>query len=637
MLLRWLLAVLALFAAPALAQAEERILNFHSEIAIQQDGSLDITETLHVLVENRQIRRGIFRGIPTRYDGENGRIIKVGFEFGYAQLNGQPVPVKVQYESNGVVLKIGDPDRMVPRGEHRYTINYRVKRGIAFFDSHDELYWNITPYDSPFPIDRASTFVSLPQVASFGDRAIFTGRFGSTASNARIVSENDGTIRIETTQPLRRSEGLAVALNIPKGIITPPSETEEQLRAIAAWLPLVAGFLGFLFVAGYYYYAWKKVGRDPKPGTVVPLFAPPDGMSPAEVRYLTKQRIDDRAFAAAMVEAGVKGHVRLVEEDGGLLSRGKTRIDRMANETPKSPLGGAEMAMLNRLLPANHSLKIEQEHHEKFRDARKALGRHFKHHVGKSFHRNGGWAAAGILVWILSIWLSSAGVVLAAEAAPPMQLLIALSCTTVGALFFFGAPETGAALRWPILILAIIFGAIGLIVGFTFVPTAMSISPVVVIVPALLGALVMISGFFWISAPTVSGRAKLDEIAGFKQYLSTTEGDRYDRLQAPTESLALFERFLPYAIALEVENRWADRFRDRLQAAAQMPGRKDDHFLWYSGSHSPWDSPKSFSKAIGTSFASSIASAATAPGSSSGTGGGGFSGGGGGGGSVGGW
>jgi uncharacterized membrane protein len=105
-------------------------------------------------------------------------------------------------------------------------------------------------------------------------------------------------------------------------------------------------------------------------------------------------------------------------------------------------------------------------------------------------------------------------------------------------------------------------------------------------------------------------------------------------MTAPHDTPEIFEMYLPYAIALGIENRWANRFRDVL-AAAQAEGRQG--FVWYSGSSSPWSNPASFTEAVGSSLASTISAASTAPGSSSGSGGGGFSGGGGGGGGGGGW
>jgi uncharacterized membrane protein len=145
----------------------------------------------------------------------------------------------------------------------------------------------------------------------------------------------------------------------------------------------------------------------------------------------------------------------------------------------------------------------------------------------------------------------------------------------------------------------------------------------------------VISAFFWIAAPTKEGRDVLDRIAGFKQYLSVTERERLDRMHPPEEDTPkLFERYLPYAIALGVENRWAERFAGVLAAAAASG---QTGMAWYSGSNSPWADPTGFADSIGSSLTSTISSASTAPGSSSGSGGGGSSGGGGGGGGGGGW
>jgi uncharacterized membrane protein len=150
----------------------------------------------------------------------------------------------------------------------------------------------------------------------------------------------------------------------------------------------------------------------------------------------------------------------------------------------------------------------------------------------------------------------------------------------------------------------------------------------------LLAAPIVASAFWWMAAPTPEGRKVLDHIAGFKQYLSITEAERLDRMTAPQDTPELFEKYLPYAIALSVENRWANRFAAVLAAAA---AQGQQGLMWYSGSSNPWDNPNGFAESVGSSLSSTISSASTAPGSSSGSGGGGSSGGGGGGGGVGGW
>ena len=141
-----------------------------------------------------------------------------------------------------------------------------------------------------------------------------------------------------------------------------------------------------------------------------------------------------------------------------------------------------------------------------------------------------------------------------------------------------------------------------------------------------------VSAFYWMKAHTLAGRKITDQIEGFRQYLGVAEEARLNALNPPDKTPELFERFLPYAVALDVENHWARRFAGVLAAAAAAGATAS----WYSGSHD-WHDPVRFAHNLGSNLSSTIASASEAPGSSSGSGGGGFSGGGGGGGGGGGW
>ncbi len=79
---------------------------------------------------------------------------------------------------------------------------------------------------------------------------------------------------------------------------------------------------------GYYAFAWFKVGRDPQPGTIIPLFGPPAGMSPAAARYVDRMSFDDQCFTVAIIGLGVGGHLRVVDDDStSTLSRSaKARV-----------------------------------------------------------------------------------------------------------------------------------------------------------------------------------------------------------------------------------------------------------------------------------------------------------------------
>src|SRR6185295_5764748 len=118
----------------------------------------------------------------------------------------------------------------------------------------------------------------------------------------------------------------------------------------------------------------------------------------------------------------------------------------------------------------------------------------------------------------------------------------------------------------------------------------------------------------------------------FKTFLETAEKDRLEKLNPPDVTPEVFERFLPYAIALDAENAWSKKFE--AEAANAAKGTDTTHYqpTWYSGPSLGRLSTASFASGIGAAVATATASAASAPGSSSGSSGGGSSGGGGGGG-----
>ena len=637
--MRSIVAALAALAALLLSQAaaaEERILSFDSQVAIRKDGSLDVTETIRVRVENVVINHGILRDFPTRYKAPGGRRVRVGFDLAGTWLDGQEEPNKVETLMNGVRIRIGSADKIVPVGDHEYRIRYHATRMLGRFEGYDELYWNVTGNGWDFPIDRASATITLPSAVPFGQHSAYTGAQGSTEQAARVTEEAPGSISFTTIRPLYSREGLTVAAAFPKGVIDEPNESTRLGWFLADWAPPLAGLAGLAAILAYLFYAWRVAGRDPRPGTVVPLFLPPDNLSPAAMRYIVERSFDNRGFAASLVDAAVKGHVKLAEEDRGLFQKNERWIQRLDNPDAV-PLDMPETASLNSLVGSDEILIMDQENHAIFALAKKHLSEAFaKAYDGKLFLRNYGWAGASVVVFVAALWLAAGAVVWAEGASTKLLVLLSAAGMIIAALLFHAAPTDKSTGRCLLQLVAAIIGGIAFVIAFPVIPDALTTGNWIPLAIPLIGLPFVISSFFWMSAPTVEGRGVLDRIAGFKQYLSITERERLDRMQAPADSLQLFERYLPYAIALGVENRWADRYTGLLAAAAAAPGAAQT-FGWYAGTSNPWNDTSGFVDDLGSSLASTISSSATAPGSSSGSGGGGFSGGGGGGGGGGGW
>jgi len=586
-MLRLVIAAFVAVALPAAAHAEERIGRYSSDVRVEKDGALDVTETIEVNAEGVAIRHGIYRDFPTtrRVMGQPGS--HVGFKVLDVHRDGQAEPFAIEGIKGGVRIRVGSADSDVAPGAHRYVIHYRTTREIGHFDDFDELYWNATGNEWAFPIDRAEVTITLPSPARFTRKASYTGPAGATGSMARIMSEDSTAISFATTAPLGPREGMTVAVGWPKDVVDAPSASSRMMAQIADWLPWLLGAGGLVWLLAYYGRTWLRIGRDPRKGTVVPLFSPPDNLSPAALRYILKRSFDDRTVAAALVALGVKGNVRLVEEDGGFFGSDKKRIDKTSDDT--TGLAKDEARLFHGLFIGGDTVELEQENHSLFSSARDDAEESLKAEFGERYYKpNLGPSMMGCARLVLL----AAGLLLAI-------VLVEMLVDGVGPVMAFQlsskAPLTLLALALPVVALA----------------------------------------FFLLGAPTREGRAMMDRIEGFKHYLSVTERERFDRMQAPEETLTLFEKYLPYAIALDVETRWADRFQSQIAAAMASPAAQGSTLGWYSGHSSPWNDVGGFTSSIGDSLASSIGTASSSP--SSGSGGGGSSGGGGGGGGGGGW
>lgn len=624
--------------AVTLSKGEERILNFVSDVAIARDGTLDVTETIRIVALNQSINRGIQRDFPTSYTTAMGQKTTVGFEVVSVQRDGKDEPWERITLSNGVRIRIGQADVILPIGVYTYTIRYRSTRQIHYDKDFDELYWNATGNGWTFPIDEAEARITLPSAAKFGDRAVYTGAQGATDKNAEVIEERPGFIAFRTTAPLAAEQGLTVAAAFPKGVLDAPSDRQKTAWWLQDWGAITAAFAALAALIGYYFNAWLKVGRGPRAGPVVPIFTPPDDLSPAAARYISKMSFDNDAFSSAMVYLGVRGHLHIDQEKGGWFSSGTTTISRMGGPGAQA-IPRPESAMLTTLFTGRDSLELKQSNHSTLQSARRALETGLERDYEGMFRKNVGWSWGGMLAIAASIMLLAiVAVLFDPTSGPTEQFAIPIGAVAMlGFAWWLGTIATKAKGLSAFGLWAVVVVTVGIAGMFALgtVVAALKGGAFVILAPLLMLPIAF-TAFRWMYAPTKEGRAVMDRIAGFKHYLGITEEDRLEALHPPEKTPELFERYLPYAIALDVENRWADKFASVLAAAAAT-GTAAHSVGWYSGQSNFWDDPGGFANTVGSSLASTVSSASTSPSSSSGSGGGGSSGGGGGGGGGSGW
>jgi uncharacterized membrane protein YgcG len=637
MMARIVVALVVLFSMLVPASAVERILDFVSDATVERNGDLNVTETIAVQAEGNEIRRGIFRDFPTTYHRRrDGSQVIVGFRVLSVTRNGNVEDFTLENLTNGIRVRIGSANRILNTGRHEYVIRYITTRQIGFFQDLDELYWNATGNGWNFTIDRAEARITLPEAVPFRQSAFYTGPQDGNGRDASIVEERPGRIVFRTTRPLPPKNGLTVAAAWQKGVVTPPSESQRAGWWLSDNLAVPDAVVGLALVLFFYYYAWQRVGRDPRRGTVIPLFGPPTGMSAAATRYVNNLGFDQRCFTAAVVDCGVNGHIKI--------TGGGSDKPLLAHSNGGKPVPAAEAAMVRRLFARKSSLVLDQVNHETLSSAREALsGGLSEAYLGTLFTNNFGWSGFGlvavvglIVAVVLSLVFSHSdaqtGGLIAGVAVP---LLFVLG----GAGLIYGGLQRNPLSFWRIILGALVLG--GSAAGGLFLVKTNG-HGWIDLVPALacyVAASLAGIGFPWLQAPSAEGRKVMDQIEGFRDYLGVAEEDRLNALNPPDKTPELFERFLPYAIALDVENAWAKRFAGVLAAAGTAAAATT---AWYAGSDNWSSDPVGFASHLSGELNQTISSASTAPGSSDsssggGSGGGGSSGGGGGGGGGGGW
>jgi uncharacterized membrane protein YgcG len=626
--------------------AEERILLFNSSISVNHDALITVSESITVQVEGDKIKRGIFRDIPTRYKYEKGprRISKLSVL--EVKMDGQPEPWFKKEISQGERIYIGQKDVMVTRGLHTYTITYTMDRQIGFFDDHDELYWNVTGNGWSFPIDKVRANISLPGSIAPTLSEGYTGAYGSKERAYETALTDDGSQAFETTRPLKPREGLTIVVGWPKGIVKAPDMRAKTAYFVTDYNEVLVAAAGIAVVFLYYFIVWLLAGRDPQKGIVMTRYKPPWDLSPAAMRYIYhNSRFDDTTMASALVSLAVKGWLKISKQDNEY---------SLTFNSQGEALKPSESVLLKAFRKkGSTTLILSRENHLILGAAKKAMKSVLNAEFGtRLFLNNMAYFVPGPVLSILFVtWYMLfpfrrpdaliAGMVLGLGV--PFVVLVcgAFGLTVFEPLLLLVSYLSGKSSLFRKTVRAIgivLFGALTVLICIILFAIHTGFALLVV-------SLSMTGLLFYrlIKAPTKLGRRALDYIEGFRRYLETAEGDRLNRMYPPERTPELFEKYLPYAMALGVEQKWAGHFEHVLAGAERAPVSS---LAWYGGGIRT----AGISELAGLSEALTlgIAHASKAPASSwtggsgvrsgsSGSGGGGFSGGGGGGGGGGGW
>jgi uncharacterized protein (TIGR04222 family) len=563
-----LIVSVGFFLIPQLAYAAEwDITNFKSDLVIQEDGKVAVTETIAVDFHDTE-KHGIYRDIPYVYQDENGVKTYTEIDVDSVQRDNKKEPYETSHNNQNFRIKIGDGDVTI-NGEHTYVIRYIVTGVLQGFAGYDELYWNVTGNDWEAPIHAASARVTLPE-AGIVQFSCYQGERGST-DPCPATKQNEQTIDFTIpTGAIENMEiaGMTVAVGYTKGMV--PLLTAKAPRLIENEIftaPTAIGLLSALIIGVFSILrVWWLKGRDEiDTKTVIAEYETPENLRPAEIGTLVDERADTLDVTATIIDLASRGFLTIKELKKKWLF-GQTDYELNRTDKKETDLLRYEKTLLGALFASGKTISLSSLKNTFYDDLAKVKQQLYEEITArKLFVEN-------------------------PEKARNTYVLTGVGILVVG----FGLLALG----------------IGLAVGIIF---GLAIGTIIVGIMAIIVA-------FSMPKRTEYGREMYRKALGYKLFINTA-----DRYRARfDENQNLFTEMLPYAIVFGVTKKFAKAMAD-MGIKPSSPG-----WYYGVHPFNPVvfaSDVDTFSQSLSTAIASSPSSSGSGGGGSSG---GGFGGGGGG-------
>lgn len=296
------------------------VTSFESEITIQQNGDVQVKETINADFTD-EAHRGIERMIPYKYTtGYNSEIRYL------SSVNEKGVSYSTDtYKQGGYLyVPMRTPNNELLTGPASFILSYITKNSITFFEDgsypHDEFYWNVNGTDWVVPIDQVSATVHLPKDLSDEELNIncITGKYAERGDLCKWTRIDADTIKIESTTPFSDHEGMTIVVGMPYGTITQPTLLERIWWMISENYILLLPVITLIIMLSI----WFKYGRDDQTvrDTIMPQYTPPKDLLPSEVGTIIDEKLDPKDIIATIIDFAVKGFIRITElKEKGLL------------------------------------------------------------------------------------------------------------------------------------------------------------------------------------------------------------------------------------------------------------------------------------------------------------------------------
>lgn len=515
------------------------IQSWHSDITVNQNGNVDVTEEIVADFSN-EAHRGMLRNIPNEY--ANGYKSHIFFKEAYNK-NDNNWTTKYYYDPYYLNIEVRHPENQLTNEKVTFIFKYRAENVVNFFESHDEFSWNVNGTDFPVAIKKLSAKLTLPEGFKEDDLNLncFTGQYGSTETNCQgnflkeispkpeqeqIENQKIKIIQFNSTQPLLPYENLSIGVAIPANSIQKPDLAKKAgwiIRENKGIFLIPTTFLVMLAL-------WYFFGRDDKAvkDTVMPHYQPPEGLTPSETGTIYDEEVHPQDISATIIDYAIKGYIKIHEIKEKKLIGSKTDYE-LELIKPYETTKDFEILILKAVFETNQAgEKI------KISELRKGFGNHVVHirqEIIKQLIKDGHF--------------------------PHNPHHIRAGYTLGGGAIIFLIMASGLISLTDLNIFCAFFAVFSITFMSKFMPRK-----------------------------TKKGTDTYYKLRGLYEYINTAEKDR---LKFQEDSNIIFEKLLPYAMAFGIVEKWTGAFEGILKTPPTWfisPNFSSRNFNIHNFSHS---------------------------------------------------
>ena len=492
--------VLCLVPPPAAAQERSwRIEDFHADIRVLESGAIEVTETIRPRFNGSY--NGIYRTIAVEHR-TNGFRYKLRLSVNAAtDADGSPLRYESKRDGDYLNTRIWVPG--AADTVRTVRLSYGVTNGLRFFEADEGADGIVEAYDELYWNVTGTEWPVPIETASATVR--LPPAVGGVRAHAFTggygATGRDATVDVTGTRiDVRTDRPLGFREGLTIGVGWDAGVVRRPTAIDRAGMYLFDNWPLFLpfFVLAFMYRRWNERGRDPEIGSIEPRYEPPGDLTPAEVGVIIDNRADLRDITATLIDLAVRGHLTIEEREE------KDYLFKRRDD-PEDRLAPHESALLRAVFGGRRIRRLSDLKDRFYKDLPELKSKLLATLIEHGVYTESPTIVAGKYVGLGFL---------------------------VGIVIFFGGLLAQAVL--PL--------AMGAVLG-----------------AAIASAFVIVVFGLFMPARTKRGTELLRQVKGFEEFLTRVESDRYRRKITGPE---MFEKCLPYAMALGVAAQWSRAFRD---------------------------------------------------------------------------